>query len=149
MIANRKPYRRLRVRRAGNEINGSLRAKSPPRRLPEDTSTPLRSVTIPALSVRLAIDRSPFSYPRIKTHEPTSAVRAARWHVSRVNLSPRYIRRLSRVPSLSEKSATFVISIRACAVYCRAPSRRADTQIAILRFTCTRSLFISLGFYIR
>lgn len=77
VIANRKPYRRrgYDARARGNKINGGLCAKSPPRRLPEDTSTPLRSVTISSRALHSPRDRSiPLSRSRgIKTHEPSRA----------------------------------------------------------------------------
>jgi len=108
VITNRKPCRRRRYEggRAGKKINQpkstrEIASATPPGRHVD--------VDVDVASLRFgwsryprspfasrSIDRSSFSFPRIKTHEPTSAVRVARWHVSRVNLSPRYIRLDSR-----------------------------------------------------
>lgn len=143
--------------RAGNKINGSLRAKSPPRRLPEDTSTPLRrwSRYPPrALSAprRAARDRSiPFLVPANKDarsrrarSESGTLARITRQLVTSLH-SPT-LSANARVPSLSEKSATFVISIRACAVLSESPGLTRKLPFLDLR---ARALFLYLGFYIR
>lgn len=141
VIANRKPYRRRGYGRAG-EINGGLCAKSasatPPGRhvdaAPVGHDTRARSPR-----VHLAIDRSPFSFPRIKTHGLTSAVRVA--HITRQLVTSLLLAR-ARASAVVEREISDVryldSSLRAIL-----SSRRADTQIAILRFTCTRPLFIS------